>query len=171
MICFLTFFKSTSEIYNIVLPSVLLHMHFQKKPVFCFCLYLPCDVTHTQCRSPLTGWDRIYHDSVQLHVQLELRGWNEQTPNPHHRHSGDQRVRDTLTLSDCLSSSSSSSDGLFLTCCVSLSSPSGQVLGRRCFEARICACPGRDRKADEDSIRKQHVTDATKSSEGTKRRK
>uniref|UniRef100_A0AAQ5Y7B6 Cellular tumor antigen p53 n=1 Tax=Amphiprion ocellaris TaxID=80972 RepID=A0AAQ5Y7B6_AMPOC len=52
--------------------------------------------------------------------------------------------------------------------CVS-SSPSGQVLGRRCFEARICACPGRDRKADEDSIRKQHVTDATKSSDGTKR--
>lgn len=51
------------------------------------------------------------------------------------------------------------------------SCPSGQVLGRRCFEARICACPGRDRKADEDSIRKQHVTDATKSSEGTKRRK
>lgn len=48
---------------------------------------------------------------------------------------------------------------------------SGQVLGRRCFEARICACPGRDRKADEDSIRKQHVSDGTKSSEGTKRRK
>lgn len=48
-------------------------------------------------------------------------------------------------------------------------SPSGQVLGRRCFEARICACPGRDRKADEDSIRKQHVTDGTKSGEGKDR--
>ncbi|KAG7261388.1 hypothetical protein CRUP_014806 [Coryphaenoides rupestris] len=45
----------------------------------------------------------------------------------------------------------------------------GQVLGRRCFEARICACPGRDRKADEDSIRKQQVTDVTKTSDGTKR--
>ncbi|XP_073726267.1 tumor protein 63 isoform X7 [Misgurnus anguillicaudatus] len=52
---------------------------------------------------------------------------------------------------------------------VTLESRDGQVLGRRCFEARICACPGRDRKADEDSIRKQHVSDGTKSSEGTKR--
>ncbi|KAJ8418651.1 hypothetical protein AAFF_G00001500 [Aldrovandia affinis] len=48
---------------------------------------------------------------------------------------------------------------------VTLESRDGQVLGRRCFEARICACPGRDRKADEDSIRKQHVTEGTKSSE------
>ncbi|XP_077463540.1 tumor protein 63 isoform X8 [Stigmatopora argus] len=53
---------------------------------------------------------------------------------------------------------------------VTLETRDGQVLGRRCFEARICACPGRDRKADEDSIRKQHITDANKSgSEGTKR--
>ncbi|XP_060933961.1 tumor protein 63 isoform X3 [Limanda limanda] len=48
---------------------------------------------------------------------------------------------------------------------VTLETRDGQVLGRRCFEARICACPGRDRKADEDSIRKQHVTDATKSND------
>ncbi|XP_013876203.1 tumor protein 63 [Austrofundulus limnaeus] len=48
---------------------------------------------------------------------------------------------------------------------VTLETRDGQVLGRRCFEARICACPGRDRKADEDSIRKQHVTDTTKSSD------
>uniref|UniRef100_A0A672L042 Tumor protein 63 (p63) n=1 Tax=Sinocyclocheilus grahami TaxID=75366 RepID=A0A672L042_SINGR len=48
---------------------------------------------------------------------------------------------------------------------VTLETRDGQVLGRRCFEARICACPGRDRKADEDSIRKQHVSDGTKSSE------
>ncbi|XP_014912724.1 tumor protein 63 isoform X3 [Poecilia latipinna] len=52
---------------------------------------------------------------------------------------------------------------------VTLETRDGQVLGRRCFEARICACPGRDRKADEDSIRKQHVTDNSKSSDGTKR--
>ncbi|KAM5164382.1 tumor protein 63 isoform 2-T2 [Mantella aurantiaca] len=49
---------------------------------------------------------------------------------------------------------------------VTLESRDGQVLGRRCFEARICACPGRDRKADEDSIRKQQVSDSTKSGEG-----
>ncbi|KAF3834737.1 hypothetical protein F7725_027295 [Dissostichus mawsoni] len=41
---------------------------------------------------------------------------------------------------------------------VTLETRDGQVLGRRCFEARICACPGRDRKADEDSIRKQHMS-------------
>ncbi|KAI4794674.1 hypothetical protein KUCAC02_031911, partial [Chaenocephalus aceratus] len=50
---------------------------------------------------------------------------------------------------------------------VTLETRDGQVLGRRCFEARICACPGRDRKADEDSIRKQHVTDGSKSGDGT----
>ncbi|KAM3930422.1 tumor protein 63 isoform 2-T2 [Leptodactylus fuscus] len=48
---------------------------------------------------------------------------------------------------------------------VTLETRDGQVLGRRCFEARICACPGRDRKADEDSIRKQQVSDSTKSGE------
>ncbi|KAJ8357336.1 hypothetical protein SKAU_G00201300 [Synaphobranchus kaupii] len=49
---------------------------------------------------------------------------------------------------------------------VTLETRDGQVLGRRCFEARICACPGRDRKADEDGIRKQHVTDGTKGTDG-----
>ncbi|TRY96454.1 hypothetical protein DNTS_027527 [Danionella cerebrum] len=48
---------------------------------------------------------------------------------------------------------------------VTLETRDGQVLGRRCFEARICACPGRDRKADEDSIRKLHVSDGSKSTE------
>uniref|UniRef100_A0A8C5MLV5 Tumor protein 63 (p63) n=1 Tax=Leptobrachium leishanense TaxID=445787 RepID=A0A8C5MLV5_9ANUR len=48
---------------------------------------------------------------------------------------------------------------------VTLETRDGQVLGRRCFEARICACPGRDRKADEDSIRKQQVTDNSKNGE------
>ncbi|XP_062833000.1 tumor protein 63 isoform X1 [Anolis carolinensis] len=52
---------------------------------------------------------------------------------------------------------------------VTLETRDGQVLGRRCFEARICACPGRDRKADEDSIRKQQVSDGTKNGDGTKR--
>uniref|UniRef100_A0A8C5PDH2 Tumor protein 63 (p63) n=1 Tax=Leptobrachium leishanense TaxID=445787 RepID=A0A8C5PDH2_9ANUR len=51
---------------------------------------------------------------------------------------------------------------------VTLETRDGQVLGRRCFEARICACPGRDRKADEDSIRKQQVTDNSKNGEGMK---
>lgn len=52
---------------------------------------------------------------------------------------------------------------------VTLENRDGQVLGRRCFEARICACPGRDRKADEDSIRKQQVTEGVKGVDSTKR--
>lgn len=39
-----------------------------------------------------SGGDRIHHHSVQFHVQLELRGRNEQTPDSHHRHPGNQRV-------------------------------------------------------------------------------
>lgn len=43
------------------------------------------------------------------------------------------------------------------TFCVSNHFCSGQVLGRRSFEGRICACPGRDRKADEDHFREQQA--------------
>ncbi|XP_054031708.1 tumor protein p73 isoform X3 [Dryobates pubescens] len=54
---------------------------------------------------------------------------------------------------------------------ITLETRDGQVLGRRSFEGRICACPGRDRKADEDHFREQQALSesAAKSGAASKR--
>ncbi|XP_061043155.1 tumor protein p73 isoform X5 [Eubalaena glacialis] len=54
---------------------------------------------------------------------------------------------------------------------ITLETRDRQVLGRRSFEGRICACPGRDRKADEDHFREQQALNesAAKSGAASKR--
>nr|XP_057940019.1 tumor protein p73 isoform X2 [Doryrhamphus excisus] len=50
---------------------------------------------------------------------------------------------------------------------ITLETRDGQVLGRRSFEGRICACPGRDRKADEDHVREQQALNESVAKNGT----
>lgn len=50
---------------------------------------------------------------------------------------------------------------------ITLETRDGQVLGRRSFEGRICACPGRDRKADEDHYREQQALNESVAKNGS----
>ncbi|XP_061091692.1 cellular tumor antigen p53-like isoform X2 [Conger conger] len=52
---------------------------------------------------------------------------------------------------------------------ITLETKDGQLLGRGCFEVRVCACPGRDRKTEEDKWQEKSGRKLQEKSGGTKR--